>query len=409
MAARTLEEPTWDALIEDVRCGPGTDARHEAGAWAMEQVRSALGEDWPRRWHDRVGLLPGFVLDPASHAFAYTQLLETGLRLHSLAGVLRLPRLTREWSRQLEPIRTLHAFMQLEVAALSRFAGAGAEFERPVSLPATSRPADVVISGEGMQLIAECFCVYNDQNTSAAIAYDQSLGHRLNMIGLDVRLSGHWDVRLPAAETEELLAQVQHAASEVRAGGVPIAVTRPGVEFRLAPWSVPDGSELLLEGPSTPGAEWRRARGIINGKARDWAGSPLPVWLRFDLLDGTWLFSSWAQCPLPDKTEWMAALMADAVAGTDIAGVVVSCGSRVDPSAQAETYAGSGGIVGLRRRLDPLRTRETIIVPLSGTGAGHKKLWAGMYDAEPRWLPAALGAASLSGPDEIERGWSLPG
>jgi hypothetical protein len=409
MASITSEGPTWDALIEEVRCGPGTDARHEAGAWAMERVRSALGEDWPRRWHDRAGTLPGFVLDPASNACAYAQLLETGLRLHSLAGVLRLRRLTREWSRQLELIRMLHAFMQLEVAALARFAGAGVEFERPVTLPATSRPADVGISTEGIPLIAECFCVYNDQDTSAAMAYDQSLGHRLNIICLDVRLSGHWDVRLPAAETEELLAQVQHAASEVRADRVPRDVTRPGVEFRLAPWSDPCEGELLLEGPSTPGAEWRRARGIINGKARDWAGSPLPVWLRFDLLDGTWLFSSWALCPLPDKTEWMAALMADAAIGTDIAGVVVSCGSRVDPSAQADTYAGSGGIVGLRRRLDPLRTRETIIVPLSRTGASRAKLWAGLYDAEPRWMPDALRAASLPGPDDIERGWSVPG
>jgi hypothetical protein len=168
MASSTSEGPTWDALIEEVRCGPGTDARHEAGAWAMERVRSALGEDWPRRWHDRAGTLPGFVLDPASNACAYAQLLETGLRLHSLAGVLRLRRLTREWSRQLELIRMLQAFMQLEVAALARFAGAGVEFERPVTLPATSRPADVVISTEGMPLIAECFCVYNDHPSSCA-------------------------------------------------------------------------------------------------------------------------------------------------------------------------------------------------------------------------------------------------
>jgi hypothetical protein len=88
----------------------------------------------------------------------------------------------------------------------------------------------------------------------------------------------------------------------------------------------------------------------------------VPVWLRFDLLDGTWLFSDWAQRPLPDKTKWMAALMAEAFAGTDIAGVVVSCGSRIDPSAQDETYAGTGRVVGLRRRLDSLRVRETIIV-----------------------------------------------
>ncbi len=39
------------------------------------------------------------------------------------------------------------------------------------------------------------------------------------------------------------------------------------------------------------------------------------VWLRFDLLDDTWLFSEWAQRSLPEKTEWMAALAVEAAAG----------------------------------------------------------------------------------------------
>jgi hypothetical protein len=408
MTAATPDGTAWGALIDDVRSGPGTDARHQVGAWAMGLVRSALGEDWPRRWHERHGHLPAFVLDPATSASAYAQLVETWLRLHSLAGTLRLGRLTREWSRHLEPIQMRHTSMQLEVAALARSLGAGVEFETPTALPATSRPADAVISAQGTQLIAECFCVYSDQDTSQAMAYDSSIGRRLNMIGLDVRLSGHYDVRLPPDETEELLVQVQQAAAGVLADGVPRDVIRPGIEFRLAPWSDPDGTEVMLEGPSTPGAEWRRARGIINGKAQDWTGSPLPAWLRFDLLDGTWLFSNWARRPLPDKTEWMAALLADAVAGTDVAGVVASCGSRLDPSAQDESYVGTGGIVGLRRRLDPLRVRETIIVPLSEAGAGHKQLWASLYDAEPGWIPGALRSAALPGLEDIERGWSLP-
>jgi hypothetical protein len=212
----------------------------------------------------------------------------------------------------------------------------------------------------------------------------------------------------PPDGTEELLLQVQQAAAAVLADGVPRDVNRPDIEFHLASWSDPNGTEVVLEGPSTPGAEWRRAHGIINGKAHDWVGSPLPVWLRFDLLDGTWLFSNWAQRPLPDKTEWMAALMTDAVAGTDVAGVVVSCGSRLDPSAQDESYAGTGGIIGLRRHLDPLRARETIIVPLSKVGAGHQRLWVSLYDAEPGWMPAALRSAALPGLQDIDRSWSSP-
>jgi hypothetical protein len=401
------DAPSWDALIGSVRTGFGSDARHDVGAWAMEQVRSALGESWPRRWFDRHGLLPAFIGDPASDAYAYVQLVETGLRLNSLVGTTRLRSLTKEWSSQLEPIRMLHAFMQMEVAALVRSLGAAAEFETPTQLPVTSRPADVVITMEDTELIAECFCIYSDQNTRESMSYDHDLGLRLNLIAMDVRLSGHYDIRLPRDETQQLLSEVEQAVAEVLADGVPRDVIKPGIELHLAPWSSPDGTDVVLEGPTTPGAEWRRARGIIAGKAQDWAGSATPVWLRLDLLDGTWLFSDWARRSLPEKTEWMAALTAEAVANTDVAGVVVSCGSRLDASSPDDTYTGKG-VIGLRRRLDPLRAREIIIVPLSKAGAGHKPVWANLYDAEPRWIADALLSASLPGLDEIERGWSAP-
>jgi hypothetical protein len=61
----------------------------------------------------------------------------------------------------------------------------------------------------------------------------------------------------------------------------------------------------------------------------------------------------------------------------------------------------------LRRQLDALRARETIVVPLSPAGTRHARLWAGLYDAEAAWIPAALQAASLPGVDLIERDWSM--
>lgn len=156
MAVETSNAPNWDSLIADVRSGPGSAARHEVGAWAMERVRAALGEDWPQRWHARFGRRPQFISDAASNALAYAQLIETGLRLESLAGTLRLTRLTREWSRHLEGIRLLHVRLQLEVAALAQSLGASVEFETPVQLPETTRPADVLITTEAEKLIAEC-------------------------------------------------------------------------------------------------------------------------------------------------------------------------------------------------------------------------------------------------------------
>ncbi|HEX9537990.1 MAG TPA: hypothetical protein VGA04_07435 [Streptosporangiaceae bacterium] len=400
--------PTWDEIIAGVRSGAGSRERRDVGQWAVEQIRDALGEDWPQRWHARFGALPPFLERASSDAFGYAQLIETGLRLNSLAGTLRLRRLTREWSRHLEGIRLLHARLQLEVAALGLPTGAAVEFESPI--PEVSRPADVVITWGNGRLITECFCVYNDQATSGAMQYDRDLGFRLTMIAesLDIVVSGHWDIRLPAAETEQLLADAQAAAEKVSAEGTPRLVTRPDIELRLAPGPHPPGEILLLEGPDTRSAGWRRASGLIGGKARDWAGAPDPVWLRADLLDGTWLFSEWALQDLPRKTEWMAALLAEAVGDAGTAGVVVSCGQQIGPGAATEDYRGNGGISGMRRRLDALRTREIIIVPLTPGAAGQASLWRNMYDAEPGWMERQLRAASLPGITAIEAGWSVP-
>lgn len=65
-----------------------------------------------------------------------------------------------------------HAWIQLEVAALGRFHGTAIEFETPVQLPGTERPADVVLITADTRLAAECFCVYTDKNTRESMAYD---------------------------------------------------------------------------------------------------------------------------------------------------------------------------------------------------------------------------------------------
>jgi hypothetical protein len=377
----------------------------------MERVRAALGEDWPQRWYARFGSLPPFVSDAAGNAIAYAQLVETGPRLESLAGTLRLRRLTNEWSSQLEETRLLHVRLQLEVAALALSLGASVEFETDVELPETSRTADVVIDLDSERLIAECFCAYSDVSTADAISYDTSLGRHVTWtgLGLDVRITGNWRVRLPAQDTAVLLAEIDAAAAQVAADGVPRDACRPGMAFHVAPWAPPSTeSEVTLQGPETSATGWPRAGGIVSAKARDWVGSPTRVWLRFDLLDGTWLFSDWAQRSLPEKTEWMAALICQAVAGSEVAGAVVSAGPAIDPKAPDEQYTGTGGIVGLRTRVDPLRYRETIIVPLSPDGARQKQLWRSLYEAETHWLRDALAAASLPTFEEIERGWSVP-
>lgn len=79
-----------------MRSGTGSAARHETDVWAIERVRHVLGEDWPRRWCARFGTLPAFLGWPSSDAAAYAHLIETGLRVNTVAEVPRFRRLTKD-------------------------------------------------------------------------------------------------------------------------------------------------------------------------------------------------------------------------------------------------------------------------------------------------------------------------
>lgn len=395
------EPLTWDMLLDGVRSGSGSAARHEVAVWAVGRVRGVLGDRWLRRWQGRFGRPPFFIRDVATDAVAYSQLIEVGLRLYELAGVPGIRKITREWSTDVEENRRLHVWLQLEVAALAAAQGATVRFE--ADLPDFPRPADVVITSGAESFAAECFSVFNDMNTAHAMAYDHALGFQLEMLALDAdtRISGHWYERPPLAD---LIAEARRVAELVSADGVSRSVIRPGIQFDLAPWAPSSDSLITLEGPSTSQAGWYRASTYIRGKADDWTNAPVPVWLRFNLLDGTWLLSDWAQKSLPDKTEWMAALVAQSVRGTGISGVVISSGILINPQAGTEDYTGTGGIIGLRRQIDALRARETIIIPLSRTGARHTAMWRAFYTSEPEWLDRALRAASLPDLDAITAG-----
>jgi hypothetical protein len=285
------------------------------------------------------------------------------------------------------------------------------EFEKPFDLRSGSlRPADVIVSSESEQFIVECFCVYTEHETVSAMDYDRDFSFRLVMAAIerDVSISGHWDVRLPPEETIQLLAEATAAMEEVRATQRTASIQWPDVDLHIEPGPASSDQAVRLVGPTTTSSSWRRAREIIDGKAQDWANAPLPVWLRVDLLDGTWLLSQWAQRDLPGKTQWMTSLLSEALNGGQAAGVVITGGPQINPSAAIEDYTSQADAVGMRRHLDALRMRETIIVPLTELGRRHAAVWRTLYDSEPDWIENALRAASLPGLAGIEVGWSRP-
>ncbi len=47
-----------------------------------------------------------------------------------------------------------------------------------------------MVTTEAAQLIAECFCIYTDQDTSESMAYDRELGFRSQVPGWIARRCG---------------------------------------------------------------------------------------------------------------------------------------------------------------------------------------------------------------------------
>jgi hypothetical protein len=198
---------------------------------------------------------------PSSDAAAYAQHVETGLRLNTVAEVPRFRRLARDWSRDLQPIRLRHVDLQLEVAALARSVDLLVEYERSSTSPA-ARAVPPMSSSAPSQGSSSSSASASTRTAQQDLPWNLDLRLQMASIERDLSISGHWDVRLPPEETTQLLAEATAATDEVRAT------------------------------QRTASIRWR---------------------LRVDLLDGTWLLSQWAQRDLPDKTQWMTGLLAEAL------------------------------------------------------------------------------------------------
>jgi hypothetical protein len=49
--------------------------------------------------------------------------------------------------------------------------------------------------------------------------------------------------------------------------------------------------------------------------------------------------------------------------------------------------------VALHRRLDRIRARESLIVPVTERAAGDAIIWNDLYDSEPKWMEWGFGTA----------------
>ena len=374
-------------------------AGRAAGDFALRTLQEHLGDEWPRlAWekHDQRSL-PAELLLSSAHAVAFAQLVELALQLRTLpangAGKIR-----KALHGDPRPQQIAHLRLQLELAALASDGGKSVALE--VLLPGRTTPLDVLIT-DGEMIAIEALAVLLPQSHVDTQRYtDEVFGDLMSAhIRNDVGVTGHFNVQTPDA-TAAMLEGVTTAAVAVARDGVPRTIDDQAYCFEID-----KSGRFEITGPSTALDPWTRAADRIRQKAVQ-AQQSGATWLRVDVLSGLWQAPQWASASLADK----AATLARAVRQTltdhpHMDAVVISSGRLHPVSGLTDEDAETTGAIAMRRVLEPLRVRDTILIPLRPQIDITPV--ADLYSSEPTWLARALSDARLPPPDETFA-WSQP-
>jgi hypothetical protein len=334
----------------------------------------------------------------AVHSIAYAHLLELALRLELLKDTKGFAKVRRAISTDPRADQLAHAQIQLEIATLALKVGSVPELEPN---PTRRRPADVAFEADRRRLVVETRAfltsdAWRQDNRRTDALFDQI--HAIELT-YGVRCEGEITADLIAAGHDWLVSALEDRARLVAIGACAPPMRVSGAALTVARDSG-DATGRGLRGPELAGDSWTRLGPRIAEKA-DKAVESGVGWLRLDALDGLWQFTHWAARPLAAKLQAIAALVRNAAGGLE--GVILSSGALFEQGKFEDEHVRlPGGLVAVRRRLAPLRVRETLIIvcePDAPTDVAD--WWLGLYADEPQWLGWGLARFGLATPDEV--------
>lgn len=380
----------WRRRMEDSsRCAEG----RRAGIWALGILEEHLGPSWLAHVRRREYQLPPEVALSPFHAVAFAELLVFAVSLELGRTIRGFAKVRHVLAADLRDEARLHALLQLELAMLGRAADANVALE-----PRDARsypPYDVRISLGNLTLRVEARVVLLDNPTRAGRELADRVGRELHRIEFQhhVTFAGSIGDGLTDGNAAGILAAIEEAAGRAAADQRPVMVVHPLTELRVVPQALAwPGSSYSMPAGGASGIT--RTLRILRGKAFQ-ARKSGATWLRVDLLDGTWQFSSWAQQSLAEKTRLMAETLSASLADTGLRGIVISSGTATTLTRLTGQSTRSGHAFGLVRDLGSFRGRETIVVPLVDDAAAEAQAWVQLYDAEPSWLDGVLAEVGL--------------
>jgi hypothetical protein len=395
MLERPLPWDNWDLFADALGRGGDSPRRHAADR-AVTVLRDVLGEGWLQD-----GDLPAEVVHANTHTLAFVRLLELALRLEQFADVSGVARLRKTLRENRTPESWYHVQLQLEIAELLAATGATIEVERG---PTGGWPADVVATMGEAPVPIEAFAIFTSLAWREAVGTSDAISSRL------VQTQAVHNVTVVAAfhgsdpnrdELEAWLGEVDMTAAAVASDGTARTVKSPVADARIH--HTGDEVPSSFNGPDIAGSPFARILDRLNDKHQQVASGPDGVWLRVDLLDGVWQFSPWAYSPLPEKLAAMDdQLRQQFVDAAGLAGFVVSTGAAsAYGSVEEESVQIASGSVGLRRKLYPLRGRETLIIPMPAATAEQANLLTVSYANEPASLDRSLKRVGVGTANEV--------
>lgn len=382
---------TWEGLIEG---GLRNDAWKSAGRWALGRLNQHLGDNWPGRAWTKYRI-PTFLVWSPAHTIAFAQLLELALRLDLLAGCSGAGKLRRVLRQDPREEQIAHLAIQLELGGLALQHGYGVVFERTRR---SEQPLDVEISLQEEAALVETFAILRDERSRVAHEAVDDLFEGIRRIewrhGLSFRIS--FPETMTARESETFLAGLEVAAGHRH--DMQTTIDIGGVAVEMFPEAHAEGSRL--RGPGIGGDLWPRMASLLARKAEQ-ARRSGARWLRLDALQGLWQFTEWSDRPLVEKLSVMLDALGPLLqANPHIHGLVISSGPAMAQGVFENEDVTLGPNRALRRLVDPLRVRETLIV-VSNVGPSQSQLFAELYGGEPLWLGWALASYGLPPVKEI--------
>jgi len=390
---REIPTPSWPVLHDMASKRPPELDR--AFHWGLEVLARWLGEGWPGACYRAGGLPPELGSSPASlHAVAMLIDLAGALEVLGRGRGMGKVRRGLKSSPNWETIASTRCALRLAMAGLR--AGMEPEPEHGET------PMDLMLDGSGVRLGVEIKTLRRSDLTIEIDRWLDDLTLRLLIAvsNREVLITGDAREALDDEQTEALSQRLVDAVGLVRAD-LEIPTIRAGknrFEVRR-PW--PDerpGSRIAMPIEDL----WRKTTARIAYAAEQMTKSGAS-WLVVESLDNLWELTPWSREPAGVRASSLAeAARALLATGTHVDGVVFTDGaSMTNPGSRDEESMPEPGVIFLRRRLDYVRSRQSIIVGLTDVSVQAMPVWSSLFDSEPGFAEWVLPRLGLSPPREL--------